>query len=75
MSSSYRPNAVSAHYAPAKDLKLNELGQDPISSCDGCISIATTQAYRSPFDKAFIPIYQTQLEGVNTDLETTLFAK
>lgn len=77
MSSTYRPNVNNVNAGPLtvipKSTPTNQLEQ-AISSCDGCISLATTQNYRSAYDKAYLPIYQTQLANVNTDLETTRFA-
>lgn len=77
MSSVYRPNVNNVYPGPLTVLPNNlppsKLEQG-ITSCDGCISLATTQNYRSAFDKAFIPIYQTQLTKVDTDLATTRFA-
>lgn len=78
MSSVYRPNVNSTNPGPTtvvpKDLQSAQLGQ-ALTSCDGCISMATTQNYRSAYDKAYLPIYQTILSNVDTNLETTLFAR
>lgn len=77
MSSVYRPNVNGVHPGPLTVLPDNlppSSLEHGITSCDGCISLATTQNYRSAFDKTFIPIYQTQLTKVDTDLATTRFA-
>ncbi len=79
MSSTYRPNTNNTNPGPttvlADNLPTSQLGSG-LTSCDGCISLATTQNYRSDFDKTYIRLYQMAiLDRVNTDLETTLFAK
>lgn len=77
MSSTYRPNVNNTHPGAltvlADNQKLEHM-ESGLTSCDGCISLATTHNYRSNFDKTFIPIYQSQLNSVDTNLETTKFA-
>lgn len=77
MSSTYRPNVNNTHAGPLTVIPNNAPAsqlENAMTSCDGCISLATTQNYRSAFDKAYIPMYQTQLNNINTNLETTRFA-
>lgn len=70
MSSIYRPSPQNANPGPLQvipnNLPLQKTGQVS-TSCEGCTSIYETMQYRSDFDKAYVPIYQSRLALFDTN--------
>lgn len=77
MSSNYLPNTNHTNPGPLTTLPLNELNnqtQNIYSPCEDCTSIYETMKYRSDYDKLYVPLYQSRLPHINTDLLDLKFA-
>lgn len=70
MSSIYRPDINNAHPGALQtvpdNLTVDETGR-VTTSCNGCTSIYQTMAYRSNFDKQYVPYYQSRLALFDTN--------
>ena len=76
MSSIYRPNLNGLHAgaintAPSYS-KLQQTGRFP-TNCEGCSSVMTTMLQRSAYDKSVMPMYQSRVGMVDTNLLTLQF--
>lgn len=74
----YQPNTNRTFSGPLKTLPLQstveQTGQ-PYSQCSGCTSIYETMAYRSDFDKVFVPTYQQRVQLFDTNPLNLVFER